>query len=79
LCFDNTDCTASGGTCRTDANVCLTDANNPNVCAGWCISLCADVVTAAFDASGNCFVFADSCIPPGFKAAGGSACPVPVP
>ena len=75
-CLDDSVC-GDGGACVFHANVCLDDPNSPlEACSGWCVSACGDALTAAIDpVSGACTVFSDTCIPPGFRAVGGAACP----
>ncbi len=78
FCLDDSACASADGTvargsCRFDPDVCLDDPNSDlAVCSGWCAAQCADVVTAAMDpVSGQCVVFQDSCIPPGWVVTNG--------
>jgi hypothetical protein len=71
FCLSDQDCSAQNESCRFDPDVCLQDPNNPsatNVCEGWCVGVCGNVVTTAEDPStGQCKTFPDTCIPPGWQ------------
>lgn len=74
LCGSDQDCVGADGTaatCRFASNFCLDDPNTDVIeCLGWCAGACAEVETPAVDpASGQCEVFPDSCIPPGWQRA----------
>jgi Cys-rich repeat protein len=75
FCLEDSECGAANESCRFDADVCLQDPNNSTpVCSGWCVGICADHTTPARDpATGQCVVFADSCIPPGWQPV--ASCP----
>lgn len=74
-CLSDDECTVAGaaGTCRFQADVCLDDPNSATaLCSGWCADVCATVETPASDpVTGQCVVFPDSCIPPGWVRAQG--------
>jgi hypothetical protein len=90
-CQVDDDCVAAfgaGSACRepnsarVDANaaatICLANPSSPGVdlCWGYCVSACGDALTAATDPKdGQCYVFADTCVPPGFTTGNGSECP----
>lgn len=65
LCLSSTECE---GDCRVDNRFCLRDPRQPtDVCFGYCVSTCDASTSFARDpATGECFEFSDSCLPPGF-------------
>jgi hypothetical protein len=75
-CLSDDECTTSTGAnaqCTFQADVCLDDPSSPlAICSGWCTGICAEVETPAVDPStGQCAVFPNSCIPPGWEVVEG--------
>lgn len=71
-CLSNDQC-GEGAQCRFLADVCLNDpSSDVQLCSGWCTGACAEILTPARDQeTGQCAVFEDSCIPPGWVRADG--------
>jgi hypothetical protein len=70
LCLDDGEC-APEERCTFHPDVCLSDGLT-RVCRGWCAGACVDAVTPAHDpATGQCVVFSDGCIPPGWERSEG--------
>ena len=75
-CLDDADCSQYGDgseRCRRDDRFCLTDRREPDgECVGWCVPACFTAFTYKVDpVTGKCFVFPDSCTPPGFSCFSG--------
>jgi hypothetical protein len=62
--------------CRTDDRFCVRDRRDPvGNCVGWCVPVCFDTTGFAVFEPGTdkCFVFGDSCPPPGFSLGASTA------
>jgi len=65
FCFIDDDC---DGNCRFDNRFCFRERPESPACGGWCVSSCDAAVQFASDPfTGQCFDFADTCTPPGWR------------